>query len=84
MKSGFPQQKRRSPCNVRVELVVQAARTQHADSHGSQQDSHCEIRGYAQGHCVLVAGLSLGHDDFEELAERAFGGLDPAGEEEGG
>jgi hypothetical protein len=78
VEAGFPQQKRCAPRNVSVELVVQRSGAKHAHCHGSQNYRHDEIGRDSLGHDVLVPGFGLRHDDFEELAERAFGRLDPA------
>jgi hypothetical protein len=84
VEACFPQQERGGPCNVCVELVVQRSRAKHADGRGGEDDGHDEVRGDPLGHGVLVSGLSRWHQQFEELAGRAFGRLDPArvGEEE--
>lgn len=69
MEASFPQQEGRGPGDVGIELVVQRASAEHANSHCSENDRHDEIRGDALGHGVLISGLAGGQYELEELAD---------------
>lgn len=87
MEPCFPQKKRSSPGNVRIELVVQRPGAEHAYGDGGENRGHNERGGYAESDGVLVPGAVSSKQVAKKSAGVALRGFDPAGasemEEEG-
>lgn len=78
METRFPKKKRRRPPNIREKLVVQTPRAKTAYRNRLQHRRHDEIRRHHSRDDLLVERFAF--QQGEELAGRAAGGFDPAGQ----